>query len=130
PADDPSGYIPLLSFHVTVIPIVPPFFSTSAYIDSWSPSPSEIMTTIEAVPITTPRTVRKVRNFLRLRLLMLILSKSLHLIKHLLLFRFTDFFLSVLYENHGACRCSCNDCQRSEERRVGKEDRLTRVKAR
>ena len=33
------------------------------------PSPREIITTIDAVPITTPRTVRNVLNFLLRRLL-------------------------------------------------------------
>ena len=49
-------------------------------VNSFSPIPMETMTTIDAVPITTPRTVRKVRSFLRNRLLTLIVSRSLNLI--------------------------------------------------
>src|SRR5699024_5782305 len=78
--------IPSPCFPVTVRLVVPPFCSTSSYMDCCRPSPSEIITTMEAVPITTPKTDRKVLSFRLLRLLMLILSKSLHLIHQFLLF--------------------------------------------
>ena len=41
------------------------------------PRPMEIMTTMDAVPTTTPKTVNTVLSFLRHRLLKLILNKSI-----------------------------------------------------
>ena len=60
----------------TSIVVRPPYCSISSIVALFKPSPSETMTTIDAVPITTPRIVRSVLTFLFHRFAELIRSKS------------------------------------------------------
>src|SRR5699024_8051070 len=82
---------------------------------SFKPIPKETITTMEAVPIITPRTVRKVRSFRRLKLLRLMLRRSGNLIVQLLFLLLCLPFLSHVPDYNRSNDSSSRSSQSQEK---------------
>ena len=70
---------------------------------SFKPIPRETITTMAAVPMITPRTVRTVRSFLRLKLFMLMIKRSGNLIFYILFFLCCPTFSADMADNKDNC---------------------------